>query len=421
MTTTRPDATASDLAFRGWWILLWCTIVRGVTAPGQTIGVSAFIDPIIEGLDVSRSAVSTAYLIGTLCGAAALPAIGRWIDRVGVRHAMTVVGFLFACVVALTGTVQNIVMLTFAFVGLRMLGQGSLTLVGATGVTLWFDRRRGLALAISATASISILSLAPLSFGSLIDQVGWRWSWVVLGIGVFAIVLPIARFGIVDRPEDIGQLPDGDRLDATVEVIRQRSYTVGEAMRTPAFWTLGALTFLMGGLVTGLTFHNTDILGAQGLTEDEAAAVFIPQMVGSVTSGFVVGWLTDRIHPRFLMTFGGLCVAGGTFLATMASPGAAAMVYGLMTGMAIGSISALGGALYPKWYGTGHVAAIKGAATTFGVGASALGPLILSVGNDLADSYEPVLIGSTVVSVAVAVLATFIRTPEFEPEVAGND
>jgi len=155
VTTTRPNATATDLAFRGWWILLWCTIVRGVTAPGQTIGVSAFIDPIIEGLDVSRSAVSTAYLIGTLCGAAALPAIGRWIDRVGIRHAMTIVGFLFACVVALTSTVQNIVMLTLAFVGLRMLGQGSLTLVGATGVTLWFDRRRGLALAFEERIGVN--------------------------------------------------------------------------------------------------------------------------------------------------------------------------------------------------------------------------------------------------------------------------
>ena len=48
--------------------------------------------------------------------------------------------------------------------------------------------------------------------------------------------------------------------------------------------------------------------------------------------------------------------------------------------------------------------------------ASALGPLILSIGNDLADSYDPVLIGSTVVSLVVAVVATLAPTPEFDPE-----
>lgn len=395
-------------------MVLWCTIIRGATAPGQTIGISAFIDPMIDGLHVSRSAISTAYLVGTLAGALVLPAIGRWIDRVGIRHAMTVVGVLFACVVALTGTVQNIVMLGLAFVGLRMLGQGSLTLVGATGVTLWFDRRRGLALAVSAVLSISILSITPLTFGALIDGVGWRWAWLVLGLGVAAIVLPIARFAIVDRPEDIGQLPDGDTVDVHALLVRRRSFTAAEAIRTPAFWTLGALTALMGGLITGLTFHNVDIMGAQGLTEEQAAAVFIPQMIGSVSSGFVVGWLTDRVAPRALMTFGGLAVAGGVLLATMAAPGSAAVVYGFVTGLSIGTISALGGALYPKWYGTDHVAAIKGTATSLAVAASAIGPLALSVGNDLADSYEPVLYGGAVLSLGVAALAAVVPTPERE-------
>lgn len=392
-------------------MVLWCTIIRGATAPGQTIGVSAFIDPMKDSLGVSRSAVSTAYLVGTLCGAVMLPAIGRWVDRVGIRHAATVIGAAFACVVAATGLVNNIVLLALAFVGLRTLGQGALTLVGATGVTLWFDRRRGFALAVSATASISILSMAPLGFGALIDAVDWRWAWVVLGISVGLIVLPIARFGLVDRPETVGQLPDGDRAEDLVDVVRQRSFTVAEAMRTPAFWVLAALTALMAGLVTGLTFHNTDIMGGRGLTEDEAAAVFIPQMVGSVSSGFVVGWLTDRMAPRLLMMGGALFVAGGVFLATVAEPGLMAIVYGLTTGLAIGTISALGGALYPKWYGTGNVAAIKGAATSIMVASSAAGPLILSIGNDLADSYRPVLLISCAVSLAVAVLALVVPTP----------
>ena len=417
VTTTRePTPDTDTVAFRGWWIVLWCTIARALTAPGQTIGVSAFTDHLIDGLGITRSTLSTAYLVGTLTGAIALPAIGRWVDRVGIRHAMTVVGIAFAAVVAYTGTVQNILMLGVAFIGLRMLGQGSLTLIAATGVAVWFERRRGFALALSATVSIGLLSLAPLTFGATIDAVGWRWAWVVLGIGVAVIVVPMARFGLVDRPEDIGQLPDGDPPDNdNAGVLGRLSMTVAQALRTPAFWTLGALTAMMSMTITGLTFHNTDMLAEQGLNEDEAAAIFIPQMIGSVSMGFLFGTLTDRVHARILMPIAGALLAAGMFMATIASPGAGAIRYGLLTGLGVGAISALGGALYPKWYGTAHIGSIKGVSLAIGVGASALGPLLLSVGNDVADSYEPVIAGCAVITAVLGALTLVIPTPERDP------
>ncbi len=399
-------------AFYGWWILLWCTIARALTAPGQTIGVSAFTDHLIDGLGITRSGLSTAYLVGTLTGAIALPAIGRWVDRAGIRKAMATVGFLFALVIVATATVQNIVMLGLAFTGLRMLGQGSLSLIAATGVSLWFDRRRGLALALSATAAIGLLSLAPLTFGALIDSVGWRWAWVIIGIGIGVLVVPMAWFGLIDRPEDIGQRPDGDVLSEGDPLpVAPISMTVSQAIRTPAFWTLGALSAMMAMTITGLTFHNTDLLAEQGLTEDEAAAIFIPQMIGSVSMGFLFGTLTDKIHARLLLPVAGALLTAGMFLATVATPGLGAVRYGLATGLGVGAISALGGALYPKWYGTAHIGSIKGVSLAIGVGASALGPLLLSVGNDIADSYEPVVLACAAVTAALTVASPFIPTP----------
>jgi len=402
----------TERAFYGWWIVLWCTVARALTAPGQTIGVSAFTDHLIDGLGITRSALSTAYLVGTLTGAIALPAIGRWVDRAGIRRAMSVIGLAFAVVIVATASVQNVIMLAVAFIGLRMLGQGSLSLIAATGVSLWFDRRRGLALAMSATAGIGLLSLAPLTFGALIDGVGWRWAWGIIGLSVGALLVPIARFGLIDRPEDIGQQPDGDILIEGEPLPRPRvSMTVRQALHTPAFWTLGALTAMMAMTVTGLTFHNTDLLAEQGLTEDEAAAIFIPQMIGSVSMGFLFGTLTDKVHARLLLPIAGTFLTLGMFLATVATPGFGAVRYGLTIGLGVGAISALGGALYPKWYGTAHIGSIKGVSLAIGVGASALGPLLLSVGNDIAESYEPVVLGCAVVTAALTVVTPFIPTP----------
>ena len=169
---------------------------------------------------------------------------------------------------------------------------------------------------------------------------------------------------------------------------------------------------MSGAVSTALTFHNTDLLGEQGLSTTQAAAIFIPQLVGSVSFSFIAGSLTDRLPARPLM-FGGAFMLGlGTFLATVAEPGVMASLYGLVLGIGSGTIGAISGALYPKWFGVEHIGSIKGIATTANVGASAIGPLILSIGNDIADSYEPVVLGCAFAAWLMALVALIVPTPE---------
>lgn len=67
--------------FYGWRVVGMASIVAAVTAPEQTAGVSVFTDHLIRDLGVSRTLISTSYLIGTLGGALALPLVGRALDR----------------------------------------------------------------------------------------------------------------------------------------------------------------------------------------------------------------------------------------------------------------------------------------------------------------------------------------------------
>lgn len=404
--------TTRTIPFRGWRILGWCTLTIVLTAPGQTLGVAVFIDRFIDDLGLGRSAVSSAYLIGTITGALALPVIGRAIDRHGVRASMTLIGLAFGTALVATGAVQGFVTLALAFVGIRMLGQGALSLVSQTGIALWFDRRRGLAIAISMTLSAGLMALAPVLLSVLIDAVGWRTAWVVAGVTIWLTVVPIARWALVDRPSDLGQLPDGAAPDDAEVATPPRSMTSAEALRTPAFWTVIAMTVLTSSLVTGLTFHHVSVMAAGGLTRTEAAAVFLPQVVGTIISGFVFGWLTDRVSVRVLLPLSGSTLVAGLLLATVVEPGAVAAVYGLVIGLNIGSIRAIGSAVYPKWFGTGHIGAIRGIATSFGVGASAIGPLLVSVGNDAFGSYSPVLVLSAGLTAVVATATALVVPPE---------
>ncbi|MGD8684784.1 MAG: MFS transporter, partial [Chloroflexota bacterium] len=95
MTAAAPNPGGVSVRFLGWRVAALATITAALSGPGQTIGVAVFVDPMIETLASTRSEVSTAYLVGTLVGAGLLVFVGRWIDRVGTRTAMSWIGLAF--------------------------------------------------------------------------------------------------------------------------------------------------------------------------------------------------------------------------------------------------------------------------------------------------------------------------------------
>jgi len=403
--------------FRGWGLLGLSTLAISLTLPGQTIGVSSFADHLTTDLAISATSLSTAYLIGTISGSLAMPAIGRWIDRTGVRKTMILITTAFSIAVAYMGTVRHLWMLVIGFVGIRMLGQGALSLVGQTSIALWFDQKRGLAFGLSMTASAGLMSLGPLGLTSLIENFGWRWAWVISAVCIFLILVPATWRWMEDRPESLGQRPDGGASQAGDVSTVIDHYTVREAAATNAFWVLTGVMVVSSALITGVTFHHFALMEAAGLTTGEAAAVFVPQMVGTVAAGFIWAWLTDRVSAKFLLISCQASLLGAHLSYAWVNPGIGAALYSLLLGANGGSIRALASALYPKWFGTENIGAIRGLATAFGVGASAIGPLIVALGFRATGDYVSLNYFLALVP-AVAIFASFLLKA---PEKSSND
>ncbi|MBL0898376.1 MAG: MFS transporter, partial [Reyranella sp.] len=51
------------------------------TTPGQTVGVSGFVDPIAADLGLTRDTVLVLYSVGTFLGVLSAPTVGRLVDR----------------------------------------------------------------------------------------------------------------------------------------------------------------------------------------------------------------------------------------------------------------------------------------------------------------------------------------------------
>ena len=64
--------------FYGWIIVLAAIVGRVMTCPGQTYGVSAYVEHFVTDLRISRSMVSTLYSVGTLAPRCHFP---LWVAR----------------------------------------------------------------------------------------------------------------------------------------------------------------------------------------------------------------------------------------------------------------------------------------------------------------------------------------------------
>lgn len=397
--------------FHGWRIVMYASVAVVLTAPGQTPGVSPFIDPVMAELGLSRSAVSTAYLIGTLVGAAAMPTVGRLIDRIGARLMMAAIGAVFGSVLIGLSMVSGIVSLTAGFVGIRLAGQGALGLTAVTVVAYWFDRRRGTALGMVSAVGAAGITLAPILIERLIAYHDWRTVWLLEGLAVWLIVIPIAVLGIRNRPHLLGQHIDGDSAPARGDRVGGNA-TRAAAMRTGYFWVLIAGNVTVGMLVTAVTFHQISLLGERGLTSGQAAANFLPQTAAGLAATFLTGVLVDRLsRPRLLIVASMCLLAGALVAASVLGPGWSAMSYGAALGAAMGVMKTVESALTPRMFGTAHLGAIRGVVAAAGVAGSAVGPVLFAVGHEATGAYTAVLLASVAAPAVVAVAALLTPLP----------
>lgn len=400
----------SPETFWGWRILALATVTAAMTGPGQTLGVSVFVDHFIADLGLSRSQVSTAYLIGTLLASLGLPFVGRRIDRIGVRRAMTVIGIGFGVALVGMAGVQGFITLAIGFTAIRFLGQGSLSLASTVVVTLWFEKRRGTAMGIYATATSILMALVPIGLSFVIESYDWRIAWLTSAVVVWLVVLPIARWGLVDRPGDVGQIPDGGR---EAKVVSKEQVTESasrrDALHTARFWVLASAVASVAMLSTALNFHQISLLADAGLSATEAALMFLPQVVGAGVAGLVFGYIADRLTGRWLIPMTMALLIASLILASNLDSQALIVVYAMSLGAAGGSSRSVNATLLPRWFGTSHIGEIQGTATLIGVASTAIGPVAFSLARDVVGDYGGAAVWFAALPLAAGVTALFLK------------
>jgi MFS family permease len=386
--------TAKLPFFYGWVVIGVTTLAMFATGPGQTFTVAVFIEPVRDELGLSRTAIAAAYSTASLLAAGAIVLFGRAVDRFGGQKTLLAFGLAFGAACLGIGLVWDLGSLTVGFAALRMLGPGAMALAASVLAVQWFVRYRGRAMGVTVLGLAASSAFVPVIALQLIEQVGWRSAWQILGLFVWAAVVLPALIFARDRPERIGLRPDGlsERspvLTPSAKAKEEAAWTTSAAARTRTFWLLMFVMAVPSLVSTGLIFHQVAYLSGQGLGA-QVASVFVAYAITNALSIPLAGIMLDRTGPR-LVLFGLLLLllsAVGLLLLALLVPGAA-VVYGLLLGIAVGGGSTAGGVVWAEYYGRRYVGSIRGVEGMVKMLAAAVGPLPLAVAHDQFGSYAP--------------------------------
>ena len=408
----------NDRFFYGWLMLAAGALCLFASGPGQSHAFSVFITPIGEDLGISRTAVSTAYAAATLAAACGLPWVGRLVDRFGVRAVMLSVGALFGAGAAAFGQVPDLWLLAVGFAALRFLGQGSLMICSYNLVAQWFSRKRGLAMGLASLGfSLSMAVHPPLSQW-LIDESGWRQAWLWLGVSTWVLLVPCAALLVRNRPEDLGLAPDGEPAGGSAAKAdepgdsAEAGLTLGEAMRTSAFWICAVAVATLSLTITAIFFHQVSILESRGLSPGDASRVFAVSALAMVAFMPVFGRLLDRLRTQAVFA-GGLVLMSCSLAALAAVSGnLSAVFFGMVFGIATAGSHNLLAYIWPRFFGRRHLGSIQGASQMISVLGASVGPIPFGLAWDLYGSYTGALFPFASLPLLCAAAVWFIREPD---------
>jgi MFS family permease len=378
--------TTNSKGFYGWIALSGAVFsLLIICASGQCFGV--FLPVMSDEFGWNRGAIALALSLGMLASGLPSPLWGILAAKFGPRINIILGSALVGAGMAGLYFLHDIwyLYLLYIFVGI---GSGLGGNIPSTTIAVnWFTKRVSMAQGIIATAAGLAGFIFPPLATALIIAVGWRLSWVILG-GIILLGASVIG-GIVlvrNRPEDMGQAPDG--IQDEISEASKKAWTsskqnanrtklgIKTVLKMPVTWFiffLGTANAVVSGtMITHQVAYMQDI----GLSPMTAATTMSILAIGSIIGSLAFGALALRINIRYLgvSAFIALLIALVILLTTREL--AFLYIYSALVGGGLGALLAALPTFIGVYFGRELYTRLMGIAVAIhGLGASCAGTI----------------------------------------------
>lgn len=359
---------------------------------------SLFIDPLTRSFGWHREAISNAFGIAAITVAVFSPGIGTLLDRFPPRRIILPSILVFAAAYAsLSLLTPNITRFYLTYFVLGVVGNGTAQLAYTRAVLTWFQKHRGLALALVLTGSGTGSIVIPLVTQVVIQHFDWRRGYLCLGC-IALLGIPLTALLVRNRPFPVAQ-PNHHF---------QSGVSVGSALGSFIFWVLAFMIMLEAFGSNGLLSHLAALLTERGVSAQSAALALSAMGAAGILGRLTTGVLLDRYFAPYIaalmLGISGLGILALTTAATtpIALAGTALMGYGL------GSEADVVPYLIARYFGRKHFAALYGLTwTAYAVG-GATGPIVVGHFYDVAGMYQPRMVLGLAMTCVVGAILSFL-------------
>jgi predicted MFS family arabinose efflux permease len=292
-----PHSTKETSSGLYRYLILLIGFITLAGASGVSSSFTVFYSTLLQEFGWSHAGGASVYSVNQLVLAASAPLMGGLLDRCGPRWLFPAASMLVGVAWIACGTLHTLGQFMLFYGVLSALGQTALSLAMVV-VSRWFQhthRGRAIGLADVGTGFGHVLFVPGAAW--LITTVGWRWAFIVVGVTVLVVLVPL---NLLHRPTPPAGSPS---LSAA---------TLWGALRTRALWMLCLAHLCMTITMTMVNVHLVNFLVGTGmLLIVGASTVFSALSLVSLGGRMFFGWLADRLKGEGAFTVALSCTMAG--------------------------------------------------------------------------------------------------------------
>jgi MFS family permease len=422
-----------DRPFYGWTIVS-ISLVTLAIGFGIWYSFSVFFVAILKEFGWDRASTAGVFSLFMLVHSGVAFFIGSLHDRFGPRKVIPLGSLLIVLGLLASSRIGSLWQLYLSFGVITAIGICTIGFVSQSILLPnWFLKKRGLALGIAmAGIGIGMQVFVPLT-QYIISSWGWRAAYCLLAATVICIVIPLNAMFQRRNPQEIGALPDGEKMpmghkDTLEQSTSQLSvtqdhpvqWTLASSLRTRQFWFLFLTYFFIPMAVQGVLIHQVAHVVDKGFSAARGAFFFgLAGIVGSVGK-ILFGHLSDRIGRDRAFTIGMGCAFLGvlSLMGLRTDHGWLLYGYAVFFGLGYGSIAPIFPSRAADLFQGAHFGRIYGFIAIPGGLGGATGTWLSGKIFDLTASYKIAFLG--VLAVFVLIVVLFWLTSPDTPEKLGG-